>query len=78
MPLTDTQRIGYARQLKANPLWEEVTSGMTDACVAKWRGTAQGDAEKRTEAWYEDRALRTIIRRVDDLAMTELKEDAKT
>ena len=66
--LTDSQRQGFARQLLANPLWQEMLDRMEKSTLAKWRGTSPEDDHKRTTAWYEDRAIREIGRRVNDLA----------
>ena len=72
--LSDDQRTGFARRLLADPLWQEMIESMKERALAKWRGTAPEDDHKRTETWYEDRALREIERRVEDWARGTLEQ----
>jgi len=70
LALTNEQREGYARQLMANPLVDELIDEMVANALAKWRGAAPSDDHARFEAWHEDKAARTFKTKFTNLALT--------
>ena len=63
--LSPEQRATYARQLKGNPVWDEVINNLSMEAYGVWAATKMADVEEREYLYKHFQIIGMIKRRID-------------
>ena len=64
--LADHELKNYAEALQNSPLLQGLMKEMQDTAFVKWNATSPPDQVIREEAWYEYRAVDTLVTMIDN------------